>query len=143
MKAQSSIEFITMIAIGLTISAPFIIAVQENIIGLQQDTRSAEFSASIDEMVNAIEKSEALGARAEAEFTLNIPDRVEEAYIREGFLIFTRSGAEGASNLTRSPEVNTTILGNIPVEQGDYTGKAFNNGSHIILQYPRWNPDSS
>lgn len=138
LKAQSSVEFISMIAIGMALTAPFIIILQGNIIDLQQDTRNAEFSSSVDEMINAIQKSEALGEKAESDFTLNIPNNVQDAYIRGDFVIFEKNLTE-PTNITRSFNINSSVIGNLPSEQGDHFGKAYNNGTHIELIFSNSN----
>ena len=136
LKAQSSIEFITMVGIGMALSAPFIIVVQENAVQLQEGTENSRFSSSLNQLVNAVERSEALGKQAEVEFTLRLPNYVERSYIDGKFLVIEQNSSEGSQNITRVFEVNKSITGDIPEEQGDFTGKARNTGSQIVLEFP-------
>ena len=136
LKGQSAIEYFTIVGIGLLIATPFIVLVQEDVISLQTDSADARFSASLDEMVNAVERSHALGEPASTSFTLNVPGGIESSTIESNFVIFTQNRTGQPSNVTRMMDAD--ISGNLPVDEGSYQGEAEAWNGQVNISFENW-----
>ena len=132
-KGQSAIEYFTIVGIGLLIATPFIVLVQDDVISLQTDSADARFSASLDEMENAVERADALGEPASTSFTLNVPGGIESSTIESDFVVFTQNRSGQASNITRRME--TDIVGNLPRERGSYPGTATARENYVEISF--------
>lgn len=135
-KGQSAIEYFTIVGIGLLIATPFIVLVQEDVISLQTDSADARFSASLDEMENAVERADALGEPASTSFTLNVPGGVESSTITSDFVVFTQNRSGQASNITRRMDAN--ISGSLPAEEGSYQGNAEAWNGQVNISFENW-----
>lgn len=120
MKAQSSIEYLMVVGVGLTLAAPFIVTVQSDVIDVTQQSENSRFTNSLDRMKDVIEKTSVLGEPAQRTFTFNVPDSVVNAEVVDSrYIIYTRNVSGQATNYTRiiEPEVNS---GGLPQEAGSY-----------------------
>ena len=136
LKGQSAIEYLSIVGIGLLIATPFIVLVQEDITSLQTDSADARFSASLDEMSDAVERADALGEPASTSFTLNVPGGIESSTIESNFVIFTQNRTGEPSNVTRRMEAD--IVGNLPVDEGRYQGEAEAWNDQVNISFENW-----
>ena len=123
-KAQSSIEYLAVVGLGLLMATPFIGLVQQDVINLRTDSQDARFTSSLDEMESAIERADALGDSAQTSFTLNVPNNIAEAkVVNNRNIVFTQNRSGQLTNYTRILQVDINSEG-LPSEQGSHQMKA-------------------
>lgn len=120
MKAQSSVEFLTIVGIALVLAAPFIIQAQDWMINVSLGTDAAEFRSSFDELDDAIKTMAAMGEPSKTTVRLNIPNNfVSARVVNDEALVFTRDQGGRSTNYTRI--YDTKIYADqLPSERGSH-----------------------
>ncbi|MFO7793458.1 MAG: LamG domain-containing protein [Candidatus Nanohaloarchaea archaeon] len=134
-KAQSSIEYLAIVGLGLLMATPFIGLVQQDVISLRTDSQDARFTSSLDEMESAIERADALGASAQTSFVLSVPDNIQSArVVGNKNIVFTQNRSGELTNYTRIFENNVSAT-ELPTERGRYRINAKTSGDQVVLEW--------
>jgi len=140
-KAQSSIEYLAVVGLGLLMATPFIGLVQQDVINLRTDSQDARFTSSLDEMESAIERADALGDSAQTSFTLNVPDNIVDArVVDDRNIVFTQNRSGQLSNRTVILGTNVQTS-NLPLERGRYSMKAEAESGFVRVRSSDLNSD--
>ncbi|MFP4038722.1 MAG: hypothetical protein ACLFTA_02985 [Candidatus Nanohaloarchaea archaeon] len=121
MKAQASVEFITVVGIALVLAAPFVVESQSMMIDIGFGSEVAEIQASLDDVARTVRKVGAMDKPARKQVELRLTRDMEDFQVSEDRAItysLERSGEE--ANFTRifDQKINAE---NMPTEQGVYT----------------------
>ncbi|MFP4229708.1 MAG: hypothetical protein ACLFRK_01045 [Candidatus Nanohaloarchaea archaeon] len=121
MKAQASVEFITVVGIALVLAAPFVVESQNMMIDIGFGSEVAEIQASLDDVARTVRKVGAMDKPARRQVELRLTRDMEDFHVSEDRAItysLERSGEE--ANFTRifDQKINAE---NMPTEQGVYT----------------------
>jgi hypothetical protein len=117
-KGQSSIEFVSVIAITALLASPFIIQAQESAVETRSSSGLAQFDSSLDEFVNTLERVDAMGGFARDSVRISVPSNIVETYVKPNAIVYTRNTSSGLINYTRITDA-TINQGDLPVEEGN------------------------
>ncbi|MFP4038721.1 MAG: hypothetical protein ACLFTA_02980 [Candidatus Nanohaloarchaea archaeon] len=118
MKAQSSMEFVTIVAMATLLASPFIIQSQDSLFETSQSSELSRFQASLDDLKQEIERVDAMGEPARDTATISVPSSIEKARTVGNSVVYTRNVSGRASNFSRivDAELNTASL---PMKKGE------------------------
>jgi len=120
-KGQSSLEFLTVIGIGMVLAAPFIIQAQDSMIDVILSSEAAEFESSMNKLDESIQTVHAMGEPAKQTIDLEVPQGIESAQIyNQNSLVYTQERAGNTANYTRIYDFDIHAENDLPVEEGHH-----------------------
>lgn len=129
-KAQSSIEFVSVVAITALLASPFIIQAQQSVIDTRESSDLSRFDSSFDNFVNKIERVDAMGEPARDSIRISVPSNIVDTKVESDALIYTRNSSSGLVNYTRLTEA-TINNGSLPEEEGSQRIQIEASGSGV------------
>lgn len=129
-KAQSSIEFVSVVAITTLLASPFIIQAQQSVIDTRESSDLSRFDSSFDNFVNKIERVDAMGEPARDSIRISVPSNIVDTKVESDALIYTRNSSSGLVNYTRLTEA-TINNGSLPEEEGSQRIQIEASGSGV------------
>lgn len=107
-KGQSSVEFLLVVGIALTISTPFLLSAQQSVLNIEETSRSVSLGTSLDRLEEAVSTVSVSGEPARRTFNMDIPDNVLKAQVvQDRGVVYTVRNRGGVSN--RSIVFDTNI----------------------------------
>jgi hypothetical protein len=129
-RAQASIEYLSVISIALLISAPFVIEAQNSIGVIRSDSNVIQLEQSLDRLQVAAETVNAAGEPAKRSLRFTVPETVNSSEIVEKrqvrYILNTPSGTRQVDKIF---EFNVT--GQLPGNPGRYLVEVRANSSEV------------
>lgn len=137
LKGQSSVEFLMVVGIALTISAPFVLSAQKSIINIQSTQEAVTVQNSLDKLEEAVSTVSVSGEPARRTFNMPMPDDVVNAQVvNDRAVVYTLRTRSGNTNVSRLFETNISAVdGGLPDGEGGsrVTVYAWNNQVNISV----------
>jgi hypothetical protein len=101
-KGQSSVEFLLVVGIALTISTPFLLSAQQSVVNIEEASRSVALETSLDRLEEAVKTVSLSGEPARRTFYMDLPDEVVDArVVNDRAVVYTVRTSSGLSNRSR------------------------------------------
>lgn len=115
LKGQSSVEFLMVVGIALTISAPFVLSAQQSVLNIEQTSRSVSLETSLDKMGEAVSTVSVSGEPARRTFRMDLPENVVDAQVvGDRAVVYTIRNQGGLTNHSRAFDTNISAPGGLP-----------------------------
>ncbi|MFB6204357.1 MAG: hypothetical protein ABEJ75_01795 [Candidatus Nanohaloarchaea archaeon] len=133
-KAQSSIEFLSVVGLALMISAPFIMSAQQAVVNVQQNSRLIMMENSLDKLESGVQMVSASGEPARLTFLFRVPDNVVKATVVEDrAVVYTVRTQAGHTNLSQVFDTNVSAPGGLPEQTSRLSVRAWNGQVNISV----------
>lgn len=136
MKGQASLEFISVVGIALVISSPFILEAQGAMIDLRLGSETAEFQASLDSFKDTVQSVEALSPPSRRSTYLQVPDDVQQAYMRDEAVVYTRRVRGADTNYSRIFSFPVRNESPLPESQGFHEVRVEATSTGANISFP-------
>lgn len=114
-KGQSSVEFLLVVGIALTISTPFLLSAQQSVLNIEETSRSVSLETSLDRLEEAVSTVSVSGEPARRTFNMDIPDNVLKAQVvQDRGVVYTVRNRGGVSNRSRLFDTNISAPEGLP-----------------------------
>jgi Tfp pilus assembly protein PilE len=141
-KGQSSIEFVSVVAITALLASPFIIQAQQSVFETRSSTELSQFGSSLDEFVNAVERVDVMGEPARDSARLNIPNGVIRAkVVNQNALVYTSNASGTLTNYSRIVDAKLEET-DLPTEEGSYLATLEASSGQVNISFENWSPYS-
>jgi len=118
-RAQASIEYLSVISIALALSAPFVIEAQDSIGVIRSDSNAIQLEQSLDRLEVAAETVNAAGEPATRSLRFTVPDTVNSSRIvKERQVRYVLNTPSGTRQVDRTFDFN--VSGSVPGNPGRY-----------------------
>ena len=142
-KGQSSIEFVSVVAITALLASPFIIQAQQSVFETRSSTELSQFGSSLDEFVNAVERVDAMGEPARDSARLDVPNGVIRAeVVNQNALVYTSNASGDLTNYSRIVDAKLEET-DLPTEEGSYLATLEASSGQVNISFENWSPYSS
>lgn len=143
-KGQSSVEFLLVVGIALSISTPFLLAAQQSVIDLEQTSRSVSLEQSLDKLEQAVKTVSVSGEPARRTFNMDIPDNVLKAQVVQGRgVVYTVRNGGGVFNSSRLFETNISMPEGLPEDPGRSKVSVYAWNGQVNISRPGFNSTES
>jgi len=118
-KGQAAIEYLMILGIALTLSAPFVIEAQGTMLELRTGSQLVDLRSSVDKMEYSVKTVNSAGPPAKRTFFVDIPSLVVDAELvndTRDSIVYRYNTSEGSSQISRSFDANLT--GKLPEDSG-------------------------
>lgn len=133
-KAQSSIEFLTIVGIALLVSSPFILSAQRSVVNVQQNSELITLQNSLDKLDSAVQMVSTAGEPAKMNFLMRIPDSVTAAMVaQDRAVVYTVRTQGGMTNVSRIFDTNISAPGGLPNRTRQISVEAWNDQVNITV----------
>ena len=133
-KAQSSIEFVSVVAITVLLASPFILQAQQSLFETSSSTDLSRFESSLDNFIDTVERVDAMGEPARDAVRISVPNNIVDTEVKAGAIVYTRNSSSGLMNYTRLTEAKINE-GDLPTKEGYQRVdiKAWNSGVNFTV----------
>lgn len=116
-KAQSSIEFVTVVAIAGLLASPFILQAQQSVLNTDKSSDLSQFESSLDNFVNTMERVDTMGEPARDSVWISVPNKIVDTRVESDAIVYTRNTSSGTTKHVKLTDA-TINEGTLPTTPG-------------------------